>query len=250
MTQESTAVDSSSSSCERDAEDQADGGTEPEPGDAEPTPDELTTEAATAAILQVLGPLYLEPPTGKRLERLATWAGDWLAELGDEPDEIAGPLRRIRGARDADPEQLRAEFTRLFRGISESRSPRPPYESLYRDGQLYSSATTEVRRGYRAAGLDVADADENEPPDHLGIELQFLGALCEYGADPEGGELPPERARDAQEWFLDRHLLTWVEGFRGRMLQADPPAFYHAVLDLTVETLQAHRVALHRGREG
>lgn len=248
MTQESTPVGAGGSNDERGPEDRANGGAEPTPDGMEPTPGELTTEAATARILRVLGSLYLEPPTERRLERLATWADDWLAEL-DEDEEIAGALRRIREARDADPQHLRQEFTRLFRGVSHTQSPRPPYESLYRDGQLYSSITSEVQRGYLAAGLDVADANGNEPPDHLGIELQFLAALCEYAAG-EDGELPPKRARDAQEWFLDQHLLTWVEGFRARVLQADPPAFYRAVLALTVVTLQGHRVALHRRRNG
>lgn len=249
MTHESTSVGASDSSTEHGPEDRANGGAEPEPDDAEPTPGELTTEAATARILRVLGSLYLEPPTERQLERLATWADDWVAELEGDPEEFAGPLRRIREARDADPEHLRQEFTRLFKGISRSQSPNPPYESLYRDGQLYSSITSEVQRGYLAAGLDVADANGNELPDHLGIELQFLAALCEYAAG-EDAELPPERARDAQEWFLDQHLLTWVEGFRACVLQADPPDFYRAVLGLTVVTLQGHRVALHQRRDG
>ncbi len=214
-----------------------------------PTPADLETEAATARVLRVLAQSYLEPPTGERLDRLAAWADDWLAAADDQPEEMAEALRTLRDADDADPEHLRQEFTRLFRGISRSESPNPPYESLYRDGQLYSSTTTEVRRGYLAAGLDVADDESNEPPDHLGIELQFLAVLCEYAADPDAGELSRTRARDAQEWFLDEHLLTWIVGLRGQVLQADPPEFYHAVLDLTVETLQAHRRALHRIRE-
>lgn len=209
---------------------------------------DLATEAATARVLRILSRSYLDPPTAEQLDGLATWADDWLARA-DPPDEIAGPLRAIRAARDADVEHLRQEFTRLFRGVSRTRSPKPPYESLYRDDQLYSSTTTEVRRGYLAAGLDVEDAAGNEPPDHLGIELQFLAALCEFAADPENAELPPDRARDAQEWFLDEHLLTWIVGLRGQVLQADAPAFYRAVLDLTVETLQAHRRTLHEQRE-
>lgn len=248
MTNESTSVGAGGSNTDRGPEDRANAGAEPGPDDAG-TPDELTTGAATARILRVLGSLYLEPLTGRRLERLAAWADDWLAELGEDPEEIAGPLRRIREARDADPEHLRQEFTRLFMGVSRSRSPRPPYESLYRDGQLYSSITSEVQRGYLAAGLDVADENGNELPDHLGVELQFLAALCEYAAG-EDAPLAPERARDAQEWFLDEHLLTWIEGFRGRVLAADPPGFYRAVLDLTVATLQGHRVGLHRRRDG
>lgn len=216
-----------------------------EPGDE--TLDEVSTEAATAGILRVLAGLYLEPPTAEQLDRIAAWADDWLAEAGDR-EEIADPLARLREANEADPEHLRQEFTRLFRGISRSQSPKPPYESLYRDGQLYSSIATEVQHGYRSAGLAVADAENNEPPDHLGIELQFLATLCEYAIDPEAGELSPSRARDAQEWFLDEHLLTWIEGLRGQLLQADPPGFYRAVLGLTVETVQAHRVALHRER--
>ena len=203
-----------------------------------PNPADLETEAATARVLRVLAREYLEPPTAARLERLATWAEDWLAAA----------LETLREAEQSDPEDLSREFTWLFRGTSRSESPTPPYESLYRDGQLYSSTTTEVRRGYLAAGVDVDDGESNEPPDHLGIELQFLALLCEYAADPDAGELSRSRARDAQEWFLDDHLLTWIVGLRGQVLQADPPEFYRALLDLTVETLQAHRRALHEIR--
>ncbi|PSP75888.1 hypothetical protein BRC81_14170 [Halobacteriales archaeon QS_1_68_20] len=171
---------------------------------------------------------------------------------GDGGGDGTGPARPGPGVpRTADRGATGAAGD-LGRGLAgrgrRAESPTPPYESLYRDGQLYSSTTTEVRRGYLAAGVDVDDGESNEPPDHLGIELQFLALLCEYAADPDAGELSRSRARDAQEWFLDDHLLTWIVGLRGQVLQADPPEFYRALLDLTVETLQAHRRALHEIR--
>lgn len=194
-------------------------------------------EPPQARVYRTLGTVYLARPTEQLAQQIRSWADVWLQETPAPTDEIAAALEQIRT--DSTPvDELRPEFTRLFRGVSERSSVEPPYESLYRDGQLYGSTAIEVQQGYRSAGFEVTTDDENELPDHLGIELQFLGELCEMRERDEG--LPAERVDDAIQWLLDEHLTEWLPQVQVRIHEADPSAFYAGVVDLTAAVVDEH----------
>src|SRR4030042_917421 len=89
----------------------------------------------------------------------------WLKKRGSEQSEIAA---------------LETEFTRLFRGLGREKSPPPPYESVYLDsGLLYGPSTQRVADIYRRFRITVKD---NEPPDYIAMELDFMRLLCEKEA--------------------------------------------------------------------
>jgi nitrate reductase assembly molybdenum cofactor insertion protein NarJ len=68
-------------------------------------------------------------------------------------------------------EEIQAEYTRMFISAYPALIC-PPYESYYREGQVYGASSIEAREWYRTNGLDFMH--EGEPPDHLSVELEFL----------------------------------------------------------------------------
>ncbi|WP_281195076.1 molecular chaperone [Halorubrum sp. F4] len=198
-----------------------------------------------ARVYRVLGEQFLSRPDRERADAVGAWASEWRVTAESLPLEIEAALDRIESGSDADEETLATAYTQTFRGISE-RVPDPPYESLYVDGQFYSDTTTEIRQGYRWAGVDVADANGNEPPDHLGMELQFLGELLAMD-DTETDADEPD-VEDAKWWLLDEHLTEWVPTYHARIQRSDPHEYYAGLIDLTLAIVTAHhdRLAVTR----
>ncbi|OGO22804.1 MAG: hypothetical protein A2144_07805 [Chloroflexi bacterium RBG_16_50_9] len=154
------------------------------------------------------------PPGMKR--GLAT-INNWLERHGSEPSEIAA---------------LEIEFTRLFRGLDRAKSPPPPYESVYLDsGLLYGPSAQRVAEIYRR--FQVA-ARDNEPPDYIALELDFMRLLCEK-------EALAWRSRDnnvrellaAENDFLREHLTAWAPVFCESVRKYDAIAFYAGLVDIT-----------------
>ena len=111
---------------------------------------------------------------------------------------------------------LSVDYTRLFRGIMPGYGPPPPYESVYRDGGrvLMGRSSVEVQRKYAAAGVQTP-AEYNEPPDYIGLELDFMRFLAEKEA-----ECWRKDERDSalaylnmERDFLDEHIMKWIPGF-------------------------------------
>jgi TorA maturation chaperone TorD len=214
---------------------------------AEDRRDAPSEDGVDARVFRVLGEQLLARPDRERVDAVGIWAGEWRCTAQSLPLEFSSALERIEAGADADEETLRTAYTHLFRGVSE-RAPDPPYESMYVDGSFYSGTTTEIRQGYRWAGVDVDDAHGNEPPDHLGLELQFLGELIamddgEPTDDPEEPDLG-----DAQWWLLDEHLTEWLPTYHARVQQENPHDYYGGLLDLALAAVQAQHSALAQER--
>lgn len=191
-----------------------------------------------ARVYHVLGEQFLTRPDRERADAVGAWAQEWLTTAPSLPVEIETALQRIVDGSEADTETLRTAYTHLFRGISEG-NPDPPYESMYAGGGgFYSQKTTEIRQGYRWAGVDVDTDTGNEPPDHLGLELQFLGELVARD-DTESDSDEPDIG-DAKWWLLDEHLMEWVPTYMARFKQADPHDYYAGLVDLTLAVVKTH----------
>lgn len=204
-----------------------------------------------ARVYRVLGEQFLVVPDRERVDAVGIWASEWRCTGQTLPRAFETALDRVIEGSTADEETLGKAYTHLFRGVSEG-GPDPPYESLYVDGQLYSETTTEIRQGYRWAGLDVDDTFGNEPPDHLGLELQFLGELLAMDARDDGpdvgaGDDDPD-VTDAQWWLLDEHLTEWLPVYHARLQREEPPDYYGGLLDLTLEVVRIHHDRLTEER--
>lgn len=201
--------------------------------------------AVDARVYRILGEQFLERPERERIDAVGNWAAAWRDRAAQLPLEFESALERIETGASADEDTLGKAYTRLFRGISD-RNVDPPYESLYVDGQFYSSTTTEIRQGYRWAGVDVDDEHGNEPPDHLGIELQFLGELIAMDTRETRSDEPD--IEDALWWMLDEHLTEWLPTYLARVRQTEPHDYYVGILDLSLAVVNHHHARLANDR--
>jgi len=91
-----------------------------------------------------------------------------MEELAEELSEYSEIVKKLR---EVDLETLQTEYTRLFVS-SYPTLECPPYESYYKEGQVYGEASVEVRDIYERRGLEYTYI--SEPPDHISVELEFL----------------------------------------------------------------------------
>lgn len=158
-------------------------------------------------------------------------------------DELRRSLRELISAlgsmRDGDRgliTKLQEEHARLLRGIRKGYGPPPPYESVYRSGQLMSDHVSEVQALYRRAGLEVLGG---EPPDHIGFELAFMAFLCRREEEYRsvGDSENAQKSASSQDDFLLDHIMKWVPQFCTNVLDHGSP-FYGPVAELTMGWLR------------
>ena len=131
--------------------------------------------AARSAAYWLLADLFLTCPDEAFVARLRS-------ELvpGREPGSTNPMIEELTALRDAMPADapaqsaLAVEYTRLFGSLSKSYGPPPPYELVHRGSSSPTDVVVAVSAFYADAGL--APIDQAAPPDHLGVELQILGA--------------------------------------------------------------------------
>lgn len=191
-------------------------------------------------LYRLLGTLYLEPPSSEIIEATNDWLDRWSTHAESVSQEIAEPVELMKDG--IDEPSLGKQFTRLFMGLHDQLSPRPPYESLYRDGTIFGPTADAVSRQYQSVGLVIDEDVSGHPQDHLGFELHYLAELCARERDTvergEGGEIAKIRQRQLD--FLQTHVIVWLEEFHSECMSHDPDAFYRGVLDLTRETVRTH----------
>ncbi len=146
----------------------------------------------------------------------------------------------IRTFRDQGAEEvcqsLSVERTRLLRGINPGYSPPPPYESVYRDREkaLMSESAVAVHREYARAGAGVPGGYK-EPPDYIGLELDFMRFLTERETDSWRrkerdnalGYLNMERG------FLENHITKWIPEFCDNVIERAELDFYRGIARMT-----------------
>jgi TorA maturation chaperone TorD len=153
-------------------------------------PDAATARARadTCALLARLCLTEIDGPTLALLRRAPPFAST-----------LAGPDVPLLAA-------LRAEYAWLFLLNA------VPYESVYVDEalRLNTAATEAVAAAYRAGGFRPAGAVG--APDHVGLELAFLGHLAAAEADAltRGDAAAAAAQRAAQRRFLAEHLGRWA----------------------------------------
>lgn len=143
--------------------------------------------------------------------------GTFVAALDEEEGRaFEDAFRRFHGAaldswRGA-PDRVRADYTRLL--VGPAALPAPPWESAFRHGALFQTSTLEVRRAYAAQGLAV-EGGPRIADDHVATELDFMRTLSARAiASLHVGDVQcGQRCIEAQQRFLDEHLLVWVGSF-------------------------------------
>jgi TorA maturation chaperone TorD len=155
--------------------------------------------------------------------------GDVSVEVEKGLQEMASFIDDTQDLSEEQVEQnLAVDWTRLFRGVSPSYGPPPPYEGVYSEGVGNPAELLQaIMRTYHQYSVDI-DPNAANRPDYIGIELDFLRHLNESEADAWlRGER--EAALDfhaAQMDFLSRHLGRWFEKFCERAMEEAKTGFY------------------------
>lgn len=208
---------------------------------------------ARANIYRFFAGVFLAPPTEEflrhaRAPEFRTAFADWMDQSVWEEIDAAWL------------DDLVVEYNRRF--VVPGASYVPTYESVYTDqidieysphmisgaGEmptrvgklLWGPSTVAVARAYAAVGFAVT-RDTGEPPDHLGIELQFLARLCNGQAAAWLVDDVPTGARlqDLEQAFLQEHPLRWITQFRERVDASGAHSFYRAFARLGESFLQS-----------
>lgn len=133
---------------------------------------------------------------------------------------------------------LRADYTQLFIGAGKVKAA--PWESVYfsEDRLLFQEQTVQVRRWYQQFGLQVQRLNQ-EPDDHLGLEMAFLAHLAQIGlsALEQGHEAALDQVLSAQRDFLAEHPLRWAADWNDRVQQHARTDFYRGIGRLTLGVL-------------
>ncbi|MBI2870640.1 MAG: molecular chaperone TorD family protein [Candidatus Omnitrophica bacterium] len=140
----------------------------------------------------------------------------------------------------SETEKVAVQYARLF--LVPGDEAVRPYESVYCDaltidtstacspyfpssshkislnGYLGGPSSTAVREVYRQAGLDLAPAS-HELPDHLAIELEFMGRLLERRQTEQG------------KMFFHDHLARWVYDCLHQIKQKTDSGFYQSLTE-------------------
>lgn len=204
---------------------------------------------------RTLASLYLRPPAGALLEMI----GDrgippaWTDGPGgpDHPGSegagtALGCLEEFVTEASGLPglgEELAAEHAALFvlpSGVI-------PHEAFYlgTEQRLGGRVTITVEQFYRRAGMPVLDRCI-EMADHLGLELEFMAALCRLEAELEDAGDPAalERCLDLQRTFLEEHLSRWAPACCENVVRHARYGFYKAIAHLTREFLGSEEARL------
>jgi len=115
-------------------------------------------------------------------------------------------------------EDYQAEYIRLFEVGAGEGPPAPIVGGAYNTGDRRKQME-EVARFFEYFGLKTS-ADDPRPPDHLATELEFMQYLAFKEAAAASPRLGASFHR-AQDDFLERQLVGWLEGFAARIEKAD-----------------------------
>lgn len=134
-------------------------------------------------------------------------AGEWGAQLTEAGHLL--PFAFDFGTASVDagvtPEELQAEYIRVFEVGVNGGPPAPLYGGLYAGDRM--QRLEEVVRFYEYFGLSTS-AEDPRPADHLATELEFMKYLCFKEAVSPSPRLQASYRR-AQHDFLERQL-TWL----------------------------------------
>ncbi len=131
--------------------------------------------------------------------------------------------------------RLGVDRTRLFRGLKRGYGPPPPYECVYLGGPIVmGEAAMQVKEMYSDSGYNTK-LNGNEPPDYVGIELDFLRFLCEKEAEAwqADDQSKASNYRKKEYEFLCNHVVEWVPRFCKEALTHAKENFYQGIARLT-----------------
>lgn len=113
----------------------------------------------------------------------------------------------------------------------------PPYESVRLKGLLYQEPSAEVEEFYKKCGLILKEEWKKIFPDHLGLELEFMGYLCDRETD--ANDSGDNKWAGYQREFFENHLGRWCFEYLNDLEKCAYHPFYKEVAQITMDFLEA-----------
>ena len=136
-------------------------------------------------------------------------------------------------------DELAVEYTALFLGPGGHISPHESVQ-IEEGGGYWGDATTAMHRFITETGIEF-DSDYNGIPDHISVELEFLGELArrESLAWEQQNTAAAGNCLAYQRDFLDEHLGLWVDKFCTRVVESGELSLYRDVAQVTAEFVRS-----------
>ncbi len=188
--------------------------------------DRLTLALQRAEVYRLLAVMYSTPLDADSLAHMVAAAKS--GEPGIDNGATTSLMSVLAETPASTVESLAHEFTRLFRGINEAYGPPPPYESLWREGQMMGETTRQVAEFFLDAGYQ--PDGRLSPCDHLAEECKFMAALCIAEAESDMADPTGMAVWTAQQRaFIDSHLSAWVPDYCVRIEREAREPLYRAL---------------------
>ncbi|MBF0144965.1 MAG: molecular chaperone TorD family protein [Magnetococcales bacterium] len=190
----------------------------------------LVMSLRRAAVYRALARGFFYPSGEVRVE-IEQQLTDLMAADSGWPSGLASLMQVCLTAfKNANPEDLEAEYIRLFGPAAKAPLIETAYGNAYR---LLGKAAnlSDISGFYLAFGVKPGQGGnhrESLPEDHLAMELEFMSLLNakEAMALHEGWNEEAEVTRDAATKFLREHLGAWLDIWNQQLTEANPPEFY------------------------
>lgn len=184
-------------------------------------------------IYRFLSGLYLRPPSDALLEIILDGS---ITTIFRDDEEMSAFVKAASGMANI-KDELEAEHASMFAlpsGVI-------PHEAVYLDKEkrLGGRVTMGVRQFYERAGTDISE-DCIEMPDHIGMELEFMGLLCrlEKKFREKSDRSSLRKCIEFQKAFLAEHLLKWAHQCCEKVIEKSAYGFYKAIAHFTNEFLK------------
>lgn len=142
-------------------------------------------------------------------------------------------------------DRLAIDYTRLFHGPEERRSP---YESIQTGASdtLMGEPAQCLRRFMAENGFEMAD--RGELPDHISVELALMATLAEReaAAIAAGETATAAKASALQRRLMGEHLGRWAEAFADQVAARAETRFYAAMAELLANFVAAERADMEQ----
>ncbi|MBT2699255.1 molecular chaperone TorD family protein [Bacillus sp. ISL-40] len=139
------------------------------------------------------------------------------------------------------------EYQRLF--IGPGQLVAPPWESYYRSREqlLFEEWNYQIREQYHLFGLQYKN-ENNEPDDHLLLELEFMLFLADLSLQETMTDRIVELI-SRQIHFLEKHLTIWVPYFCKRIIEHTNSQLYLGAAMLLEDLLTFDLTTLQEVKE-
>ncbi len=183
---------------------------------------------ARGQVYDLLVTVFRRPLDADRLERLR--APEMLAAM--EAASVDPGDDFVKGNGETVLDELAIDYTHLFNDPVERIAP---YECIQcGDGDdLMGAASDQARRFMAEVGFSVPP-EGGELPDHISVELAFMGELARREAEAleARDQETADFAASVQRRFLAAHLGRWAERFAQKVWDRATTPFYSGMAEL------------------